>query len=248
MASEKRVALVTGGGVNIGRAIVLELAKAGHDVVINGRRNRDTCEAVKAEAEALGVAAHVAMGDVGQVDGSNGVIAAAMDRFGRIDVLVNNAAIRPEKPFLELTDEDWAEVMDVNFGGTMRLCRGALPGMVERGWGRIINFTGMNAMHGYNGRSHVSASKHAVWGLTKSLAKEYGPKGISTNVISPGPIDTVHDDNPAMTAHVRGQVSKIPLGRLGKPEEIAAATAYLASEGGAFCNGQMIQVNGGTQT
>lgn len=248
MSSDRKVALITGGGVNIGRAIVLELAKSGHDVVINGRRNADTCQAVKAEAEALGAAAQVAMGDIGTAEGCASVMASAMERFGRVDVMVNNAAIRPETPFLELTDEEWTQTMDVNLTGTMRLCRASLPGMVERGWGRLINFTGMNAMHGYNGRAHVSASKHAVWGLTKSLAKEFGPKGITVNVISPGPIDTVHDGDPAMTQHVRSQVSRIPVGRLGKPEEIAATVGYLASVGGAFCNGQMLQINGGTQT
>jgi 3-oxoacyl-[acyl-carrier protein] reductase len=105
----------------------------------------------------------------------------------------------------------------------------------------------MNAMHGYNGRAHVSTSKHGNWGLTKALAKEFGPKGITVNIISPGPIKSEHDD-PAMTKHINEQAAKIPVGRLGEPDEVAAVLAMLVSDGGAFVNGQMLQVNGGTQT
>lgn len=248
MTDQKRVALVTGGGQNIGRAIVLELARAGYDVVINGRSNRPICDATAEDARALGAGATVVIADIGSAAGCKATMAAALDTYGRLDVLVTNAAIRPLKPFLEMTEDDWSETMDVNLTATFRLCRAALPGMVDRGWGRIVNFTGMNAMHGYNGRSHVSASKHAVWGLTKSLAKEFGPRGITANVISPGPIETRHENDPAMEQHIREQVGKIPIGRLGRPEEIAATVGYLVSDGGSFCNGQMLQVNGGTQT
>jgi len=155
------------------------------------------------------------------------------DLIGRLPFTFQNAtAIQP----------DWT-----NLNGAFWLSRLCLPGMIKAGWGRIVTFAGMNAMHGYNGRAHVSVSKHGNWGLTKALAKEFGPKGITTNIVSPGPIRSDHDD-PAMTAHIKAQASSIPVGRLGEPDEIAATVSLLASDKGAFINGQMIQVNGGTQT
>ncbi|MHA1165638.1 MAG: SDR family NAD(P)-dependent oxidoreductase [Alphaproteobacteria bacterium] len=163
-------------------------------------------------------------------------------------MLVNNAAIRPMSPFLEMTQEEWDRVIDVDFSAAFWLARALLPGMIDKGWGRIINIAGMNAIQGYNGRSHVSTAKHAAWGLTKSLAKEFGVRGISANIVSPGPIAGEHADDPEMAAHIEAQKSKIPLGRLGLPEEVAAAVGLLASDEGAFINGQLIQVNGGTQT
>jgi 3-oxoacyl-[acyl-carrier protein] reductase len=118
--------------------------------------------------------------------------------------------------------------------------------MLENGWGRIINITGMNAIHGYKGRAPVSAAKHGLWGLTKSLGKEFGAGGITTNAISPGPIDTAGDHE--QREHILSMVPRIPLGRLGKPEEIAALANFLCSNGGGFVNGQMINCNGGTET
>jgi 3-oxoacyl-[acyl-carrier protein] reductase len=247
MADRRRTALITGAGQNIGRACALALADAGYNVVINGRRKQSTCEAVAKEVQSKGVDALVVMGDVGSGSACQALAEASISKFGGIDVLIHNAAIRPEKPFLEMDEAEWHEVMNVNMNASFWLARACLPKMVEAGWGRIINFAGMNAMHGYNGRAHVSASKHANWGLTKSLAKEFGPKGITTNIISPGPIKSEHDD-PAMTKHINEQASKIPVGRLGEPSEIAAIVTMLVSDGGAFVNGQMLQVNGGTQT
>jgi 3-oxoacyl-[acyl-carrier protein] reductase len=247
MAQSGRTALITGSGKNIGRAIALDLACTGHNVVVNGSRDKDACEAVAKEAEGMGVKALVAMGDVGSANACKAIADAAIDAFGEVDVLVNNAAIRPMTPFLEMSDEEWDRVMAVDLHAAVWLSRVCLPGMVEKGWGRIVNIAGMNAIQGYNGRSHVSVAKHGAWGLTKSLAKEFGPKGISTNIISPGPIAGDHAD-PEMAAHIEAQKAKIPLGRLGRSEEIAAAVTLLASDDGAFINGQLIQVNGGTQT
>lgn len=241
-----RAALITGAGQNIGRAIALALAEDGFDIAVNGRFKRDQCDAVAAEVEALGRKAVVAMGDIGTPDIAKRVAGEALAAFGTVDVLVTNAAIRPATPFLELDAAEWHEVLNVNFNATYWLAQACLPGMVEKGWGRIVNFAGMNAINGYNGRAHVSASKHAAWGLTKALAKEFGPQGITVNIISPGPIRSEHDD-PAMTAHINEQASKIPVGRLGDPAEVAAVVSMLASDRGAFVNGDMIQVNGGTQ-
>lgn len=247
MADKRKTALITGAGQNIGRACALALADAGFNVVINGRRKQEPCEAVAKEVQARGGDALVVMGDVGSGPACAALAEAAINKFGRVDVLLHNAAIRPEKPFLEMDEAEWHEVINVNMNASFWLARACLPGMVEARWGRIINFAGMNAMHGYNGRAHVSTSKHGNWGLTKALAKEFGPKGITVNIISPGPIKSEHDD-PAMTKHINEQASKIPVGRLGEPSEIAAVVSMLVSDGGAFINGQMLQVNGGTQT
>ena len=247
MADQRKTALITGAGQNIGRACALALADAGYNIVINGRRKQEPCVAVAKECQAKGVDALVVMGDVGSGPACKALAEAGTSKFGRVDVLVHNAAIRPEKPFLEMDEAEWHEVLNVNMNASFWLARACLPGMVEAGWGRIINFAGMNAMHGYNGRAHVSTSKHGNWGLTKSLAKEFGPKGITVNLISPGPIKSEHDD-PAMTRHINEQASRIPVGRLGEPSEIATVVSMLVSDGGAFVNGQMLQVNGGTQT
>ncbi|MEM1163531.1 MAG: SDR family oxidoreductase, partial [Pseudomonadota bacterium] len=228
-------------------ACAAALAADGFNLVINGLKNRAACEETAKIAEELGVKTEIAMGDAGTREGCAAMAEAGLKAFGRIDVLVHNAAIRPSKPFLDMTDDDWDRVMDVNLGGSVWLARACLPGMLEAGWGRVILFAGMNAIHGYNGRAPVSVSKHGNWGLAKSLGKEFGPKGITANMISPGPIASDHED-PEMTAHINAQVGRIPVGRLGQPEEVAATVSLLASDKGAFINGQMIQVNGGAET
>lgn len=243
----RRTALVTGSNKNIGRACVLQLAKAGCNVVINGARDRAAAEDVAAAAKAFGVETLIAMGDVGKREDCQRICKEALAKFGTVDILVNNAAIRQDGKFLEISEDDWRYAMAVNFDSAFWTARACLPGMLSKGWGRIINFAGMNAIHGYNGRAHVSASKHAAWGLTKALAKEFGPKGITTNIVSPGPIMGEKQD-PKQAAHIKEMQSRVPVGRLGTPDEVAAAVTLLASEQGAFINGQMIQVNGGAET
>jgi len=247
MTSAKRTALVTGSNKNIGRACVLHLAKAGCNVVVNGAKDRDAAERTAADARKLGIDALVAMGDVGVRGDAQRIADEALRHFGTVDILVNNAAIRKNAKFLEMSEEDWRYAMSVNFDASYWLSRRCLPGMIEKGWGRIINFAGMNAIHGYNGRAHVSASKHAAWGLTKALAKEFGPKGITTNIVSPGPIMGEAQDA-EQAAHISPMAARVPLGRLGTTDEVAAAVALLASDEGGFINGQMIQVNGGAET
>ncbi len=247
LAELKHVALVTGAGRNIGRAIVLELARRGYHVVVNGRTDQKAVDAVAEGARAVGVEAIAVLADVGDSNSVAELAKTALEAFGKVDVVVNNAAIRPEKPFLELQDEDWHRVLSTDLHSAFYTSRAFLPKMVAQGWGRIINLTGMNAMHGYNGRCPVSVAKHGLWGLTKSLAKEFGPKGVTVNAISPGPIRSQHRD-PSMTHHIESQLAKIPLGRLGEPEDIAALCGFLASDEGGFVSGQMIASNGAAQT
>jgi 3-oxoacyl-[acyl-carrier protein] reductase len=245
--SDRKAALVTGAGKNIGRAVALGLAKDGFDVAINGSSDREAAERVAAEARGLGVRAIVAMGDVGSQAECRRIAQAVLAEFGALQVLVNNAALRPAKAFLETTEADWRRVMGVDLEAAIWLSQAFLPAMVERGWGRIVNFTGMNAIHGYAGRAPVSVAKHGLWGLTKALGKEFGPKGITVNAISPGPI-AADDDQPGVQTHRHSYVAKVPAGRMGTPDEIAAVVRMLVSEGGAYVNGQMLGVNGGAET
>ena len=242
-----RTALITGSGKNIGKAIALRLARDGANIILNGSSNEANCYSVAEEIKKFGAKVIVCMGDIGIKDEVNAIINKAIVEFSSIDILVNNAAIRPSSNFLEMTQTQWDRVLAVNMHASFWLAQECLPFMLKNKWGRIINFAGMNAIHGYQGRAHVSVSKHGNWGLTKSLAKEFGARGITTNIISPGPIESDHDD-PEMTAHINSMKNRIPLGRLGTPREIASAVSLLASEDGAFINGQIININGGTET
>ena len=246
MEHSGKTAFITGGGKNIGRAIAINLASTGCNIVLNGNSDTEACEETAKVLLEKGVKASIVMGNVGSADEVKRMASEALDQFDRIDILVNNAAIRPSKPFLEMEDHDWHRVLDIDLNSAFYTCRAFAGGMIEKGWGRIINITGMNAIHGYKGRAPVSAAKHGLWGLTKSLGKEFGPQGVTTNAISPGPIDTAGDA--AQREHILSMVPKVPLARLGLPEEIAALTGFLCSNGGAFVNGQMINCNGGAET
>lgn len=241
---QQRTALITGSGQNIGRAIALSLANSGHNVVINGSSNRDACESVAAEIKSAGGDALVAMGDIGSRDDAIRIANSACDKFGAVDVLVNNAAIRPDCSFLDVDEDDWDRVMNVNYKSVFWIARQCLPGMINKGWGRIVNFTGMNAQMGYSGKAVVTVSKHAVWGMTKALAKEFGPLGVTCNIISPGTIDGEVKD-PDDHRDFAALEKTIPVRKLGTPDDIAAMVDLLASDRGGFINGQMLQVNGG---
>lgn len=238
-----KTAFVSGSGQNIGRACALRLAELGCAVVVNGSRNRDACEATAADIRALGGEAIVAMGDVGRAEDVARIAAEARARFGAVDILVNNAARRPHKPFLETSDADWDSVINPALTGAFRTARAFLPDMVGREWGRIINFAGMKAMRGYFEGAPISAAKHGVWGLTKALSREFAPHGITANVISPGQIraDSLAQDDAERAA-------TIPAGFMGLPGDIAAVVGFLASPEARFVTGQMVAVNGGEET
>jgi 3-oxoacyl-[acyl-carrier protein] reductase len=244
MEQNKRVALITGSGRNIGRGCAKELASAGFDIVVNGSQDKAACERVADEVRGIGSNALVAMADVGDQSAVLGMADLLLKTFGRIDVLINNAAVRPATEFLAMTDEDLTHVMNVNLFSAVWLSRALLPGMIENGWGRIINFSGMNAQQGTGGRPHVTMSKHASWGLTKALAHEFGAKGITANTISPG---TFPDEETDVTQSPQFQklLENNPAGRLGTVDDIAALVALLCSDNGGFINGQLLQVNGG---
>lgn len=244
MANSNPAALITGSGRNIGRACAKELAEAGFNIVVNGSKDKDACERVADEVRALGTDAAVAMADVGDKAQVADMAETALKAFGRIDVLINNAAVRPAHAFLDMTDDDLDWVMNVNFKAAVWLSQAFLPGMVDNGWGRIINFSGMNSLQGYAGRPHVSTSKHASWGLIKSLSREFGKNGVTANMISPGTFPD-EDVDIAQSDQFQGLLAKNPAGRLGVHADIANMVAYLCSDKGSFVNGQLLQVNGG---
>jgi 3-oxoacyl-[acyl-carrier protein] reductase len=183
---EGKVALVTGSGRNIGRATVLKLAREGAHVVVNARSNQQEAEAVAREARDLGVKAVPILADVGKKAEVEALAARALSEFGRVDILINNAAIRPHKPFTEVTVQEWEHVRGVVLDGALYLTQAVIPSMVKNEYGRILFFTGHGAFTGGSGRAHVSAAKMGLIGLARSLASEYAGQNIRANVVSPG--------------------------------------------------------------
>jgi|SRR5918992_303688 NAD(P)-dependent dehydrogenase (short-subunit alcohol dehydrogenase family) len=239
-----KVALVTGSGRNIGRATVLKLAGEGANVVVNARNNKEEAESVAAEARELGVKAMAVLADVSNKEQVDSMVSMAMSEFGKVDILINNAAIRPHKPFTELTLQDWERVRGVVLDGGFYCTRAVINSMVENNYGRILFFTGDGAFTGGPQRAHVSAAKMGLVGFARALASEFAPHNIRVNVVSPGSIDTSRA-NPEWYQGRVPNASGIPLGRQGTVDEIAATCLFLVSDDGGFITGQTIHVNGG---
>jgi 3-oxoacyl-[acyl-carrier protein] reductase len=241
---EGKVALVTGSGRNIGRATVLKLAAEGAHVVVNSRTNRAEAEAVAEEARARGVKAIAVVADVARKDQVDAMVAKAMSELGRVDILVNNAAIRPHKPFTELTVQDWETVRGVVLDGAIYCTRAVIESMVRNKYGRIVFFTGEGAFVGGSGRAAVSAAKMGLVGLARGLASEFAAQNIRVNVVSPGSIDTSRA-HPEWYQGRTPSAAGIPLGRQGTVDEIAATCLFLITDDGGFITGQTIHANGG---
>jgi NAD(P)-dependent dehydrogenase (short-subunit alcohol dehydrogenase family) len=241
---EGRVALITGAGRNIGRATAIEMAREGADIVVNVRQNIAEAEAVAEEVRALGRTALVAAADVSDKSQVDAMFAQALARFGRVDILVTNAAIRPQKPFLELTVADWRAVTGMILDGTFYCAQAALPSMVANRFGRLIFFGGDGSLTGSPLGAPISAAKMGVIGLARSLARAFAPYNITVNVVSPGRIDTQRNlDWYLDRSEVMG-TTEVPLGRYGRPEEIARACVYLAADA-AYMTGQVLHLSGG---
>ena len=239
-----KVALVTGSGRNIGRATVLKLAAEGANVVVNARSNQAEADAVAQEARGLGVKALSVLADVANKEQVDRMVSRALSEFGKVDILINNAAIRPHKPFTEVTLQDWETVRGVVLDGAFYCTRAVINTMVANHYGRILFFTGEGAFAGGAMRAHVSAAKMGLVGLARSLAAEFAPQNIRVNVVCPGSIDTSRA-NPEWYQGRAPNTAGIPLGRQGTPEEIAATCLFLVSDDGGFITGQTIHVNGG---
>jgi 3-oxoacyl-[acyl-carrier protein] reductase len=238
-----RVALVTGAGRNIGRAIALALAEAGASVVVNGRSNAQAVEAVVREIEARGGGGLAAMADVADEAAVSRMVAAAADRFGRIDVVVNNAAGRPEQPFDAISLNDWRGVLATVLDGAFLVAKAALPHLRKGGAGAIVNIGGVSGHIGTKHRAHVVTAKAGLVGLTKALAHDLAADGITVNCVVPGLIDTARDPGRQLPHH--HSVSRTLTGRLGTPDDIAAAVCFLAGPQARYITGQTLHVNGG---
>lgn len=241
-----RTALVTGSGRNIGRAIALSLARQGAAVVVNGHSDRAAVDGVVDEICAQGGQAIGVMADVGRDDDVKALVDATERQFGALDIVVSNVGIRRKQPFLEITPEQWDEVMHTNLAAAFYLARHAIPLMQPRRWGRIVLISGFDGFWGQvTHRAHNITAKAGLHGLAMALAREFGPDGITANSVVPGAIDTIRDWS-QYTHQQREQVEReIPLGRYGQPDEVAAACDLLCSDRGGFISGQAIHVNGG---
>ncbi len=246
MQLEGKTALVTGSGRNIGRSIALALAREGADVVVNARSNQADVESVAAEVKELGRNALPLLADVGNKDELDQLLETALAEFGHLDIVINNASVRPHKPFSDMSYDDWRAVLAVDLDSAFITSRAAVPGMLERGWGRIINLGGLQAHQGRHGGAHISAAKVGLVGFTRALSTELGPHGIRVNCVVPGMIDTTRDG--ANAARTSNRLSDIPAGRMGSTDDIANLCLFLCTDAGDYISGQTIHVNGGERT
>ena len=241
--------LVTGSGRNLGKAIVLEFAARGANVVINSRSNAEEANQVKEEAEALGAKAIVVLGDAAYKSTVADLKAKSEEAFGHVDIYVSNAARRLHKDFWETTDEDWHRYLNQQLTASWYLAKAFAPGMRERSWGRIMHMNGPDGWSGGPTRLPHSTAKGGLRTFTKSLARSLGPYGITVNDINPGFADTIRDmeTHPGLTRERSDQIARdiIPIGRQPKPEEVAWACAFLAADRSAAINGTVMHVDGG---
>jgi 3-oxoacyl-[acyl-carrier protein] reductase len=247
-----RTAFVTGASRNIGRAIALAFAAEGADLVLNTRANREELETAADECRKHGVRVVSVLGDIGDPEAVENMVKGGLAVLGGIDVLVCNAAIRPHKPVTETSLQEWHRVFAVNLHSAFYLIRAVVPGMKARGRGSIIALGGQSSITGRSGTAAVTAAKHGLLGLVRSLAVELGPSGIRVNMVVPGTIDTERryaEWYPEFRQAPPGgpeQLKRIPLGRLGRPEEIAEACLFLASDASGYVTGDTIRVMGGS--
>ncbi len=239
-----KVALVTGAGKNIGRAIALGLAADGAAVVLNGRGDKGLIASVAAEIEDRGGKALAVLADISDEEAVKRLVAETAGAFGRLDIVVSNAGLRCQTPLVEMSFSEWREILSVALDGAFLLARHSIPEMIKRGGGRFIGISGVSHHTGTPDRVHVNASKAGLEGLIRGMAGELGPHSITANAIAPGVIDTARGVS-AGAAPPGSAVSGIPLGRKGLPDEIAAAVCFLAGPGGAYVTGQTLHVNGG---
>lgn len=238
-------ALVTGGSRGIGAAIALALAKNDVNVAITYRSDINSAKNILEKIQSEGGNAIAIKCDQENPSEIYDSICEINKCFGKIDILVNNAAMAQEKPFLEITNENWDEVLAVNLRAPFIWCRELIPDMIESGWGRIINISSIGGQWGGYNQVHYAASKAALINLTKSVAKIYGCYGITSNAVAPGLVNTNMAANELDTDAGRKKVESIPVGRIAEPDEIASIVSFLSSDDAAYITGQTINVNGG---
>ncbi len=241
---EKKTALVTGAGKGIGRAIALALAKMGVLVIVNYRGSKEQAEETVQKIREMGQEAEAYPCDVSDFQAVETMMKTIVSKYGRLDILVNNAGITKDGLILKMSEEDFDKVVDTNLKGTFHTIRHASRQMIRQRSGRIINISSVSGVMGNPGQANYAAAKAGIIGLTKTMAKELGSRGITVNAIAPGFIET--DMTAVLSESVQQNIqAQIPLGHFGKPEDVAAAAAFLASEEAGYITGQVLCVDGG---
>lgn len=236
-----KVALVTGAAKNIGRSIALELARAGAAIAVNTRASVEDAERVVQEIRSAGGQAELYVADIGDAKSAQAMVSNALERFGRIDFLVLNASVRTEKPFLELSYDEWRLPLTITLDGAFYLAQGCIPSMLKNGGGSIVTLGGMQSLSGAKRRIHGSVGKHGLVGFTRGLAREFAEEGIRANCIAPGQMETTRAPGRA----ARPGAELIPMKRRGAPEEIATTVRFLCGPASSYITGQTFHVNGG---
>ncbi len=239
-----RAAIVTGSSRGIGRAIALALARAGADVLVNYTGREAEAGAVVDGIKAMGRRALAFRANVSSPDEAAGMVAAALENFGRLDILVNNAGITRDNLIPRIREEDWDAVLSVNLKGAFNCIKAAVRPMLKARWGRIINISSVVGVSGNAGQANYAASKAGLIGITKSAAREFGSRNITVNAVAPGFIVT--EMTGGLPEEVKNRMlAETPLGRLGTPEEVASVVVFLAGEDASYITGQVIMVDGG---
>jgi 3-oxoacyl-[acyl-carrier protein] reductase len=239
-----KVALITGASRGIGRAIALKFAEQGARVVVNYAGSREAAEEVVSSIRAIGGEAIAVQADVSRADDAERLVAAAMETFGQVDILVNNAGITRDNLLIRMKEEEWDAVINTNLKGVFHCTKAVARPMMKQRSGRIINIASVVGLMGNPGQANYVAAKAGVIGLTKTAAKELASRGITVNAVAPGFIETDMTDALEDTYKER-LFAQIPLGRLGKPEDVAGVVLFLASDAAAYMTGQVLTVDGG---
>jgi len=242
--NKNNIALVTGASRGIGEAIAIDLAKEGHNISVNFNSHQDDADKVVKKIKDIGSDAHVIKGNVSDKKSVNEMMSIAEEKFGPVEILVNNAGIISDNLLLRMKDEEFDKVIDTNLKGTYYCTKACVPSMVKNRWGRIINITSVVGIRGNIGQSNYSASKGAIHSFTYSLAKELATRGITVNAIAPGYIKTATVDvlSDKLKEHI---MTWIPMNRFGTPDEISGMAAFMASEKAKYMTGEVVRIDGG---
>lgn len=244
MRLKGKTAVVTGSARGLGKAIALKLASLGANIVLNDIAASDSLDTTADEFKSAGYQVAVTRGDVRNSEDVKSMIAAAVKAFGSVDILVNNAGITKDKPMAMMSEEDWDAVLDINLKGAFLCTKFAAKQMMKQRYGRIVNISSVAGRYGNQGQANYSASKAGLIGLTKTTAKEFAPRGVTCNAVTPGMIQSKMTD--VLPEEVRKKyLENIPLGRFGTPEDVANVVAFLSSDDAAYVTGQVIDIDGG---